>query len=281
MTAPLIFPDFDPVAVALGPLVIRWYALAYLAGFLLGWALAARLAPTAPVRYGRKLTADDMGDFLTWGVVGVVLGGRLGYVLFYNFTHYLDNPGDILALWHGGMSFHGGLLGMVVAAISFSRWKKIDTLAFGDILAVTAPIGLGLGRLANFINGELVGRPVESDIPWATIFPRIDTIPRHPSQLYEAGLEGLLLFAIMLLLTHSAKVRMHPGLRLGLFTCLYAVFRATAELFRTPDSQLGFLWEGLTMGQLLCIPMFLIGAALCAYALWQKPAPQLPESPLA
>ncbi len=283
MSSPLLFPDFNPVAFAVGPLVVRWYALAYLAGFLLGLVLAGRLAPSAPVRYGRRLTFDDMADFLTWGVLGVVLGGRMGYVLFYNFAHYLAEPADILKLWHGGMSFHGGLLGMVVAAIAFSKWKKIDTLAFGDILAVCAPIGLGLGRIANFINGELVGRPVESDVPWAMIFPRIDLLPRHPSQLYEALLEGGLLFLILAALTQITAVRHRPGLRLGLFACLYAIFRATAELFRTPDAQLGFIYEGrgidLTMGQLLCIPMFAIGFVLCLYALLRRRAPVPPPTP--
>lgn len=279
----LVFPDFNPVAFSLGPLVVRWYALAYLTGFILGWGLAVLLGPRAPVRYGRRMNADDFGDFLTWGVLGVVLGGRLGYVLFYNLGHYLANPADILAMWHGGMSFHGGLLGMVVAAILFTRRRGIDTLAFGDILATVTTIGLGLGRLANFINGELVGRPVEhpETVPWAMVFPKIDLLPRHPSQLYEAGMEGLLLLLILLALTAIPRVRRHPGLRLGLFLCFYACFRALAEHFRTPDAQLGFIFGnaddgftgGITMGQILCLPMFLIGAALSVYAARQPLAP--------
>ena len=267
MSTPLIYPEFDPVAVQLGPLPVRWYALAYLTGFLLGYALALRLGPRAPVRYGRRFTHDDFGDFLTWGVLGVVFGGRIGYVLFYNLGHYLDNPGDILQVWHGGMSFHGGLLGMIVAAIAFTRRRGLDTLAFGDILVIVSTIGLGLGRLANFINGELVGRPVETPgLPWAMIFPRVDDQPRHPSQLYEAGLEGLVLFGLMLGLTAIPAVRRRPGVRLGLFLVCYAAFRAFVELFRTPDAQIGFLIGGATMGQLLCIPMALIGAALALWA---------------
>lgn len=271
----LMFPEFDPVAFSIGPLAVRWYALAYLAGFVLGWRLALKLADRAPATAGQPRRVD-YDDFISWGVLGVVLGGRLGYVIFYNGPFYLAHPVEALHVWQGGMSFHGGLLGMVVAIVAFTRRRKINTLAFGDVAATAAPIGLGLGRIANFINGELVGRPVTNpdSVPWAMVFPRVDMLPRHPSQLYEAGLEGLVLFIVMITLMMRTDVRRRPGLAFGIFTCLYACFRAFAELFRTPDAQLGFLTEGMTMGQILCIPMFIVGAYLIVRAL-KKPAQPL------
>lgn len=269
----LVFPNFDPVAFSIptffwGPLSVRWYALAYLTGFVLGWRLALWLADRGPA-IAHKPSRRDYDDFISWGVLGVVLGGRIGYVLFYNAPYYLDHPVEALHIWQGGMSFHGGLLGMVTAIIWFTRARRINTLAFGDVAATVAPIGLALGRIANFINGELVGRPVDNpaSVPWAMVFPRVDDLPRHPSQLYEAGLEGVLLFTIMMAAISCPKIRRRPGLALGIFTCFYAIFRATAELFRTPDAQLGFLTEGLTMGQILCLPMLLVGLWLIVRAL--------------
>ena len=236
----LTFPDFDPVAFSLGPIAVRWYALAYLAGFVLGWRLALWLADRGPA-LPNKPARRDYDDFVSWGVLGVILGGRIGYVVFYNGPFYLQHPLQALHIWEGGMSFHGGLIGMVTAIILFTRARRINTLAFGDIAATCAPIGLFLGRIANFINGELVGRPVvdPDSVPWAMVFPHIDSLPRHPSQLYEAGLEGALLFTIMIALVTGTKIRARPGMALGVFTCLYAIFRATAELFRTPDAQIG------------------------------------------
>jgi phosphatidylglycerol:prolipoprotein diacylglycerol transferase len=190
MSAPLIFPQIDPVAFAIGPFAVRWYALAYVAGLVGGWQLAARLARGGSGR----VTPGDIDDFLTWATLGVILGGRIGYVLFYNLPVYLDHPLEALAVWKGGMSFHGGFLGVVVAVLLYARHRKIPPLCLGDLLVTVAPIGLFLGRLANFVNGELFGR-IAPDAPFAMIFPHGGPLPRHPSQLYQAGMEGILLFA--------------------------------------------------------------------------------------
>ena len=254
------FPDIDPVAISLGPVVIRWYALAYLAGFVFGWRYCLSLArknPQAP-------SAQLYDDFLTWAVVGTVLGGRLGYILFYQTDFYFSHPVEMLKVWHGGMSFHGGMLGVISAAWIFSRLHKIRFLAFTDILACVTPIGLGLGRLANFVNGELYGRP--TDVPWAIIFPRGGDVPRHPSQIYEAGLEGLVLFFILLFLVRQPKIRGRTGMISGLFLLLYGCFRFGLEFFREPDAQLGFLYGGATMGQVLCLPMILFGAYIILWS---------------
>lgn len=267
----LIFPDLNPVAFAIGPVAVRWYALAYIMGFVLGWRLALWLADRLPATLIGRPSRQDFDDFISWGILGVILGGRLGYVLFYNLPYYLEHPIEALHIWQGGMSFHGGIIGMAAAIIWFTRQRKINTLSFGDVAGTVATIGLGLGRVANFINGELVGRPVESDVPWAMIFPKIDELPRHPSQLYEAATEGLLLFIIMISLMRSDWVKSRPGFAFGIFTCLYACFRAFCELFRSPDVQLGFLAGGTTMGQLLCIPMFLIGLWLVIRAVRRGP----------
>lgn len=254
----LAFPPLDPVLVTLGPLAIRWYALAYLAGFVLGWWLCLRLARQNPSGPSPQM----FDDFLTWAVIGTILGGRLGYVLFYQPDHYLDRPLDALMVWHGGMSFHGGMLGVILAAYLFTRRRKIPFFAFSDILAVVAPIGLGLGRLANFVNGELFGRV--TDAPWAVLFPRGGDLPRHPSQIYEATFEGLILFLILFFLARCPRMREKEGLISGAFLALYGLFRFGAEFFREPDPQLGFLYGGATMGQILCVPMILFGLFLIA-----------------
>ena len=258
----LAFPAIDPVAFQIGPIVIRWYALAYLAGFVLGWRYCLHLARANP---GRP-SVEDFDDFLTWAVVGVILGGRLGYVLFYNLPFYLENPLDALMVWHGGMSFHGGLLG-VIAAILLFCWKRgISPFAFGDLIAAAAPIGLFFGRIANFINGELYGRPA-TDVPWAFVFPRDPLqVPRHPSQLYEAVLEGAVLFVVLAIAVRMPAVRQRPGMAAGIFFIGYGLSRIIAEFFREPDAQLGFLYAGATMGQLLSLPMVLFGVWLVAYA---------------
>lgn len=268
---PLIFPDFDPVALSIGPLAIRWYALAYIGGIALGVWLATWLGRQLPPNLKGRPKSEDYSDYTSWCVLGIILGGRLGYVLFYNLPYFIDNPLHIFRLWEGGMSFHGGIIGVALSIILFTRIRKLNTLSFGDIAGTVATIGLFLGRLANFINGELVGRPVQSDVPWAMVFPKIDQIPRHPSQLYEAFSEGLLLFVIMMCLMRSTYVKERSGLAFGIFVCLYAIFRAICELFRSPDVQLGFFAGGTTMGQLLCIPMFLIGAAIVIYAIRRGP----------
>jgi phosphatidylglycerol:prolipoprotein diacylglycerol transferase len=252
----LAFPSFDPVAFSLGPLAVRWYALAYLVGIVAGWRWCmamARRDPTAP-------PPELYDEFLTWAVIAVVLGGRIGYILFYNGDEYLHHPLEMFMVWHGGMSFHGGMTGVIVAAWLFARLKKISFFAFTDLMACVAPIGLGLGRLANFVNGELFGRP--TDVPWGMVFPRGGDVPRHPSQLYEAGCEGVLLLVIMWLLQSNPKVRARKGLMSGMFLILYGVMRFGIEFFREPDAQLGFLFAGATMGQLLCLPMIVAGAVV-------------------
>jgi phosphatidylglycerol:prolipoprotein diacylglycerol transferase len=263
MSAPLQFPQFDPVLLHLGPISIRWYALAYITGLVTGWQVMRRLVLKPPP----VATQAQTDDFLTWATLGVVLGGRLGYVLFYQPGYYLKNPLQIPAVWTGGMSFHGGMLGVVVALAVFCRMNRIALLGFADRIAVVTPIGLGLGRIANFINGELWGRPAPDWLPWRMIFPRAgDTIPRHPSQIYEALMEGLLLFLVMWILSRSARVRSRFGMLTGVFLMGYGIARSVGEFFREPDAFLGFLWAGATMGQLLSIPMILAGAGLAFFS---------------
>lgn len=262
MELALAYPLIDPVAFAIGPVVIRWYALAYLAGFVLGWRYCARIAR----RIAGRPDPADYDDFLTWAVVGTILGGRIGYVLFYNLPYYLDNPIEALSVWKGGMSFHGGLTGVVVAVLLFCRSRGISPFAFADPIGAAAPIGLFFGRIANFINGELYGRAADG-VPWAMVFPHDPLqLPRHPSQLYEAGLEGLLLFAVMAVLVRRREILARPGLAGGLFFVGYALARIVAEVFREPDPQLGFLWGGATMGQLLSLPMLAFGIWLAVRA---------------
>ncbi len=262
------FPQIDPVLVSIGPFAIRWYALAYLAGFVLGWwqCLAMAKQNAAPPK------PKDYDDFLVWAVIGTVLGGRLGYVLFYQPDLYAHDPLQAFKIWEGGMSFHGGMMGVILAALAFVRKREIRFFAFSDLLAVVTPIGLGLGRLANFVNGELYGRV--TDVSWGIVFPRGGDAPRHPSQLYEAALEGLVLYFVLLLLSRSAKVRQREGLLSGLFLSLYAAFRFGVEFFREPDEQLGFLYADATMGQLLCVPMLLFGLYLVARSIKGEPHEQ-------
>jgi phosphatidylglycerol:prolipoprotein diacylglycerol transferase len=267
----LTFPKFDPVLISFGPFAIRWYALAYIAGILLGWLYARAIIANDRYWGGpAPFAVADYDDFVLWVTLGIILGGRTGYVLFYNSKFFFDNPVEILKVWNGGMSFHGGFLGCVLAVGLFSLKRHISFLSLGDITCAVGPIGLFLGRLANFVNGELWGRP--TDVPWAMIFPLDrDQLPRHPSQLYEATLEGLVLFAILTILIRSGALR-RPGLVIGAFAILYAVMRSFCELFREPDIQLGFLWRGTTMGMLLSVPLFLAGLGFVAYALRRQPA---------
>jgi len=267
------FPAIDPVAFEIGPLVIRWYALAYIGGLVLGWWMLRRLGRTPPA----VLTAEQADDFLVWATLGVVLGGRLGYVLFYNLPYYLDHPAEIAMVWQGGMAFHGGFLGVVIALLIFCRRKGIPPLAMGDLLACIAPIGLFFGRIANFINGELYGRPAP-DVPWAMVFPTADAQPRHPSQLYEAALEGLVLFAVTMILFRVAAVRARRGALIGVFMTGYGLARFVVEYFREPDPQLGYLFGVITMGQILSLPMILAGLAFLAWA-WYRPPAWRPGAP--
>jgi phosphatidylglycerol---prolipoprotein diacylglyceryl transferase len=253
----LTFPHIDPVLISIGPLAVRWYALAYIVGIIAGW-FYARAIIASPKLWGgpAPLTVADYDDFIVWITLGIILGGRIGYVLFYNFPHFSQHPIEIFQLWNGGMSFHGGVLGSVLATVLFALRRGISILSLGDVTLAVAPIGLFLGRIANFINGELWGRP--SDAPWAMIFPSGGPIPRHPSQLYEAALEGLLLLTILGILVRCGALK-RPGLISGSFAVGYGVFRIFCEFFREPDAQLGFLWGGLTMGMLLSIPLILAG----------------------
>jgi phosphatidylglycerol:prolipoprotein diacylglycerol transferase len=264
------FPAIDPVAVAIGPFVVRWYALAYIVGLLLGWRYCLVLADRPP----RLVERRDIDDFLVWATLGVVLGGRIGYVLFYQPGYYLQHPIEALYLWHGGMSFHGGALGVTLAILLFTRARRLPVLAFSDVIAEAIPIGLFFGRIANFINGELFGR--ETDIPWAMVFPNGGPVPRHPSQLYEAVCEGLLLFLLLLLAEHRGA-RRRPGIITGLFLIGYAVARMSGELFRQPDAQLGFLVFGTTMGQLLSIPVLIAGFILIWWARRQPASTAAPQ----
>jgi phosphatidylglycerol:prolipoprotein diacylglycerol transferase len=250
------YPTVDPVLIELGPFVIRWYALAYIAGLVIGWRWCLMLAKRPPL----FVTAEAIDDFLVWATLGVVLGGRLGYVFFYKPDYYLANPLEALQVWHGGMSFHGGALGVVLAIVLFCRQRRINFLAFGDIIVCAAPIGLFFGRIANFINSELWGRV--TDVPWAMVFPNGGPLPRHPSQLYEASLEGIVLFLVINGLERSTTIRERPGALSGVFLIGYGVARIIAELFREPDAFLGFLAFGLTMGQILSLPFVLIGLVL-------------------
>jgi phosphatidylglycerol:prolipoprotein diacylglycerol transferase len=255
----LPFPDIDPVLISIGPLAIRWYALAYIFGILLGWLYARMLIRNETLWGGRApLTVTDFDDYIVWVTLGIILGGRIGYVLFYNPAHFAAHPLEIFQVWSGGMSFHGGFAGCVLAVLLFARSRKIPVLSLGDLTCAAGPIGLFLGRIANFINGELWGRP--TDVPWAFVFPGAGPQPRHPSQLYEAALEGLVLFIVLAIAVRMGALK-RPGLTVGLFAIVYALGRSFCEFFREPDPQLGFLWGGLTMGMLLSIPLFLAGVA--------------------
>ncbi len=254
----------SPVAFSVFGLDIRWYALAYIAGFIVGYYLFKYLTHKSDSIV--KISKQQIDDLLTAIVFGVIIGGRLGYVLFYNLAYFLLHPLDILAVWHGGMSFHGGLLGVIIAVFLFARKQKQNPWALLDLMAIIAPVGLFFGRIANFINREVMGRP--TDAPWGVIFNGDTTIPRHPSPLYEAATEGALLFIIMFCLYRFTKLRKFPGALAGIMGMLYATFRMICEQFRAPDAHIGFLttW-GLTMGQLLSVLMFICGGAILACAL--------------
>ncbi|WP_377839708.1 prolipoprotein diacylglyceryl transferase [Bosea sp. UC22_33] len=260
------FPMIDPVAVQLGPLSIKWYGLAYVVGLLGGWWYARRLVASDGLWGGRARPQPvELDDMLLFVAFGVVLGGRIGFVLFYDLARYLERPQDILAIWQGGMSFHGGLVGATLGLWLFAKRRGYPALSVFDLAAAVVPIGLLLGRIANFINGELWGRPAP-DFPYAMVFPHGGPLPRHPSQLYEAFTEGLLLFVLVNLLVRAGGFR-KPGFVAGVFGMGYAVARIVCEFFREPDPQLGFLFGasvdalsgGITMGMLLSLPVFFAG----------------------
>jgi phosphatidylglycerol---prolipoprotein diacylglyceryl transferase len=264
------FPAFDPVLISFGPIAVRWYALAYIVGILLGW-LYARAIIRRNELWGSPppMTVADYDDFVLWVTLGIIAGGRLGYVLFYNPSYFVAHPVEILQLWKGGMSFHGGFLGCVLAVVLFARQRGLSILSLGDITCAAGTIGIFLGRIANFINGELWGRP--SDVPWAMVFPSGGALPRHPSQLYEAVLEGLVLFVVLNAMIRRGALK-RPGLILGAFSFGYGVARTICEHFREPDPQLGFLWGGMTMGMLLSLPLILAGIILMVVAIQREGA---------
>ncbi|MER2194894.1 prolipoprotein diacylglyceryl transferase [Methylobacterium brachiatum] len=279
----LPFPAIDPVAIAIGPITIKWYALAYIAGLIGGWYYARRLV-MADSLWGvvKRPQVVDIDDLVVWVALGVVLGGRIGYVLFYNLPMYIADPMEILAIRNGGMSFHGGFLGAILAFLLFARAKKLNGYTLLDIGAVVVPIGLFFGRIANFVNGELWGR-VATDFPYAIVFPTGGPLPRHPSQLYEAVTEGLLLFIVMALAVRRFGFR-KPGLLGGIFVLGYALARTFCEFFREPDRQLGFLFGdhlgpmggGVTMGMLLCLPMMIVGLTYILLAATGRTRPRNP-----
>ena len=265
----LPFPAIDPVLIELGPFAIRWYALAYIAGLLLGWRYMRGLVSRDEL-WGRtpRPSLVDVDDFVVYATIGTILGGRLGYVLFYAPTYYLQNPMDILQVWSGGMSFHGGFLGVVLAMVVFAWRRGIPLWTLFDLAGAVAPIGLFFGRLANFINGELWGRV--TDVPWAFVFPGAGPDPRHPSQLYEAALEGLLLLVVARIVVLRGGFR-RPGLVAGTFALGYGLSRSFVEFFRVPDAHIGYLGPGLTMGILLSLPMIVVGLWAIARALRTPP----------
>ena len=286
----MVFPDFDPVLIHLGPVAIRWYALAYVAGILLGWRYVVQLTRTPRLWSGSAPSATPLqiDDLVLWVTLGIILGGRVGYILFYDFKEMAAHPLEMLEVWHGGMSFHGGFLGVVAAIIIFAKVNKLDMVRLGDVVAPCVPIGLFFGRIANFINGELWGRP--TNLPWGMVFcnERIaqmnngacpaQLLTRHPSQLYEAGLEGIVLFLVLLWATHKARWLNRQGALVGLFLTGYGLARVSLENVRQPDQQMPDFPLGLTMGMMLSIPMILVGLWLIWRALHRAPAPPAPET---
>ncbi|MCB9832675.1 MAG: prolipoprotein diacylglyceryl transferase [Planctomycetes bacterium] len=256
--AEIAFPPIDPVIFRLGPFALRWYALGYILGIVIGWRYLYRLIARGYDRISRA----DVDDLIVAVTFGIILGGRLGYVLFYKSGFYLEHPAEIVKVWEGGMSFHGGLVGTFLAVLGVARWKKIPLGQLTDVCSAAAPIGIGLVRIANFINQELYGRP--TDVPWAVRFKGVAE-PRHPSQIYEALLEGLTLFLIMFFASRRASLRAASGRLTGIFLLCYGLFRSFAELFREPDAHLGFIVGHVTMGQILSVPLILVGLLLVLF----------------
>ena len=245
--------NFDPVAFQIISFEIRWYSLAYIAGIIIGWMLCKKI-------FIQKSDINEkFDDYVTYLVIGIIIGGRLGYIIFYNFNYYINNLFDIFKVWEGGMSFHGGLIGIIVASILFSKKNNQDSFLYMDLVSLVAPIGIFFGRLANFINSELYGTP--TDIPWAVTFIQVDNLSRHPSQLYEAILEGVILFILLMYFKNKDYLK-KPGLISGLFLIFYSLFRFFIEFVRVPDEQLGYLIFELSMGQIISLIFFVIGIIL-------------------
>ncbi len=268
------FPNIDPIAFSVGPLVVRWYALAYLVGFLGGWKYALYLVGMGSdtEKSKRFPTREHIDDFLPYAVLGVILGGRIGYVLFYQLPLYAQNPLSAFKIWEGGMAFHGGALGVILALFLYAFFKKIALLRLTDIVCAAVPIGVFFGRIANFVNGELWGRT--TDKAWGVVFPYAGDAPRHPSQLYESALEGFVLFFILFGLYKWRVTRNMPGVVTGAFLAGYGLFRMFIENFREPDAHLGFIWGSVSMGQILSVPMVMLGVGVIGYAILKKRAAQ-------
>lgn len=266
----LPYPAIDPVIFTIGPFSLRWYALAYIAGIVLGWwylgrmVMNDRLWGTVP-----RPTRADIDDFILWATLGIVLGGRIGFVLLIEPDYYLANPGEIFQIWKGGMAFHGGLIGVTIAMALFCRRKPFHFLTLADLTAAATPIGIMFGRIANFINGELYGRP--TDVPWAVVFPNAGPEPRHPSQIYEGLLEGVLLFLVLRYVTHRTRALQYPGLTTGIFAIGYGIGRSIGEIFRYSPPDHLYAGGYLTIGMLLSFPMIVIGALICWWALRRGP----------
>jgi phosphatidylglycerol:prolipoprotein diacylglycerol transferase len=256
-TSNFVLPNIDPIAISIGPLDIRWYGLMYLVGFIFAFWMANRQCDKS----NGVWTRDQANDLLFYGFMGVILGGRAGYVFFYQLPQFLDNPFYLLRIWEGGMSFHGGVIGVVTAIIVYAKMNQRSILAVGDFIVPLLPVGLGAGRIGNFINSELWGRVTDS--PFGIIFPNAGVLPRHPSQLYEFALEGVVLFIILIVFIRKPRP---AGSVAGLFLLGYGIFRIIIEFAREPDAHLGLLSFGLSMGQILSIPMVIAGVALIAYA---------------
>ena len=258
----IAFPEISPFVFSIGGFGLRWYSLAYLLGIIFAWLMAQKIVKSPNF----KLNKEMIDDYIVWGTVGIILGGRIGYILFYNLDFYLDDPIAMLQLWKGGMSFHGGLLGVIVSFWLFAKSREIEFFEIADVFALTAPIGLFFGRIANFINDELWGR-VDYGFKYAVLFPKGGYVPRHPSQLYEAVLEGLLLFIILNLLWRLNWVKSKRAFISGIFLIGYSSFRMIIENYREPDYNLGFiLGDSITMGQLLSLPMILLGIVICVWS---------------
>ena len=247
--------NLDPVLLDFGFIAIRWYSLAYICGIVLGWWLGKKIIKNLLPSVNFKFALKEFDDLITYLIISIIVGGRLGYVLFYNFEYYISNPIEIIKVWQGGMSFHGALIGIIMGTYFFAAKKNIPTFFFLDVIACVSPIGILLGRIANFINGELVGKVTE--VSWGIIFPTIDMLPRHPSQLYEALLEGFILFILVNIIALKQKYKM--GQSSSLFLIFYGIFRVIAEQFREPDSQLGYLFGNLSMGTILSFIMVISG----------------------
>ena len=252
----LVHPLIDPVIVTFGFVQIRWYSLAYVLGFIISLYLIKKINNKSSYSLSNKL----IDDFFIWSVLGVIVGGRLGYVIFYQTIYTINNPISIFFIWKGGMSFHGGLIGIFLSILFFSKYKKINYFHLSDLVAVVAPIGIFLGRIANFINVELYGRI--TNFPFAIVYPNIDNMPRHPSQLYEAFFEGIILFVILIYYSKKNYNKNNFGLITSLFLILYGVFRILIEFLREPDGHIGLFLNSISMGQLLCIPLIIIGIGI-------------------